>query len=122
MQPSEIIDPPHTRANLKLLETSIRKEFPISEQILAALPNVMMSLVASDKATKREKISAARVIVAMQNSNQPVVQAHIHKHVQEISLDHQPPLEPAADGPITIDERKRRCQERIDRLDKLGRI
>lgn len=114
---SALLEEPHTRGDLRMIGAAIKKGFDIPDAVLETLSKVMANIVVSG--STREKISAARVLVAMQNSNQPQIQQHLHAHADSYTTAQ--PLQ-AADGPITIDERKRRCQERIDRLDKLGRI
>jgi len=78
---TELIEPGHTRRNLRDLETKLRKGFAISDAMLQAAPLVMAGLLRNG--SNREKIAAARVMVAMHNSNNPQVQAHLHQHVSQ---------------------------------------
>lgn len=112
----EIIEPGHTRANCRTLETAIRNEFDIPDVVLKQAPIIMAKIMKDG--SNREKIAASRVIVAMQNSNQPNVQAHLHQHqaanpeaVQEMPV-----------GDMNLEEQRRRNSERITRLERLGRI
>lgn len=56
-----------------MLAKAIKDErFEIPEDVLTHAPAAMKRILDSEKATEREKISAARVLVAMVNSNRSV--------------------------------------------------
>ena len=118
----DIIDPPHTRANLKQLETAIVKGFDIPDVILEQSASRMAIIM--KEGTNREKIAAARVIVAMQNSNQPRMEAHLHQHYQAVAETAQPEPEIATHHEpevVDVERQRQRNAARLDRLKRLGR-
>jgi hypothetical protein len=62
-----LTDPAHTRGDLRQMESAIRKGWALSDKLLENLPKVLVEVVA--KGSMREKIAAARVLVAMKESN-----------------------------------------------------
>jgi hypothetical protein len=62
-----LTDPAHTRGDLRQMESAIRKGWALSDKLLENLPKVLVDVVA--KGSMREKIAAARVLVAMKESN-----------------------------------------------------
>lgn len=113
----DLIDPPHTRQNLKDLERAINKGFDIPDVILEQAASRMAVIMQSG--TNREKIAAARVIVAMQNSNQPQMQAHLHQHYSTAHADAAPEQEPEI---LDVERQRQRNAEKLDRIKRLGNI
>ena len=66
---SELIDPHHARQDLRTLEMAIRKGFKIPDAIFENAAAIMGQILA--KGNNREKVAAARVIVAMNAQNNP---------------------------------------------------
>jgi len=62
-----LTDPAHTRGDLRQMESAIRKGWALSDNVLENLPKVLVEVVA--RGSMREKIAAARVLVAMKESN-----------------------------------------------------
>ena len=75
-----LTDPAHTRGDLRQIETAIRKGWTIPEQVFEKAGLVISQILS--KGTAREKVAAARVLIAMneQNNPQPVLVAHQHIH------------------------------------------
>ena len=75
-----LTDPTHTRGDLRQIETAIRKGWAIPEQVFEKAGLVISQILS--KGTAREKVAAARVLIAMneQNNPQPVLVAHQHIH------------------------------------------
>lgn len=75
-----LTDPTHTRGDLRQIETAIRKGWAIPEQVFEKAGLVISQILT--KGTAREKVAAARVLIAMneQNNPQPVLVAHQHIH------------------------------------------
>ena len=75
-----LTDPTHTRGDLRQIETAIRKGWTIPEQVFEKAGLVISQILS--KGTAREKVAAARVLIAMneQNNPQPVLVAHQHIH------------------------------------------
>ena len=67
---ADLIDPHHTRRDLRQVETAIKKGWKIPDQIFEQAAIVIGKILASG--ADREKIAAARVLVAMNAQNNPV--------------------------------------------------
>jgi hypothetical protein len=100
-----LTDPKHTRGDLRQIESAIRKGWQIPDQLFEKAGLVIGQILS--KGSNREKVAAARVLIAMneQNSPTPVLVAHQHIHM-------------TGDKPETALEQKRR--ELSDRIAKLG--
>ncbi len=101
-----LTDPAHTRGDLRQMESAIRKGWQIPDALFERAGIVIGQILS--KGTNREKVAAARVLIAMneQNNPTPVVVAHQHLHV-------------AAQAPVETDlEQKRR--ELANRIARLG--
>jgi len=101
----EIIEPGHTRGNLRMLETQIRNGFEIPESLRKAAPMIVGKILRDG--TKREQIAAARVLVAMErvNNPQPVQHQHLHQHGLPEQVEGE-----------TFEQRRERLRERNRRL------
>lgn len=90
---SELIDPAHANRDLKHVEIALREDWNIPESIKENLSLVVWKIVLDKESSKRDKLSAARVLVAMKASNDRLkVQRHQHLHAvipvtQESELD-----------------------------------
>jgi len=80
----DILEPGHTRRNLKTLETAISRGFEIPENVLKTAPKVMGHIIATG--STREKIAAGRVLVAMVRASQPTTHLHAHAHAQDAPI------------------------------------
>jgi hypothetical protein len=100
-----LTDPKHTRGDLRQMESAIRKGWQIPDALFERAGIVIGQILS--KGTNREKVAAARVLIAMneQNNPTPVVVAHQHLHV-------------AAQAPVEsdIDQKRRELAGRIARL------
>jgi|LauGreDrversion4_2_1035121.scaffolds.fasta_scaffold1090645_2 hypothetical protein len=100
-----LTDPAHTRGDLRQMESAIRKGWQIPDALFERAGIVIGQILS--KGTNREKVAAARVLIAMneQNNPTPVVVAHQHLHV-------------AAQAPVEsdIDQKRRELAGRIARL------
>ena len=100
-----LTDPAHTRGDLRQMESAIRKGWQIPDSLFERAGLVIGQILATG--TNREKNAAARVLIAMneQNNPTPVVVAHQHLHV-------------AAQAPVEsdIDQKRRELAGRIARL------
>lgn len=56
------------RSDMKMIETAIKRNWPIPEEIMKSLP-LQMALIVKKSTTERNKIAAARVIIAMHGQN-----------------------------------------------------
>ena len=100
----EIIDPNHTRRDLRMLESVITNGWDIPAVLMKQLPIQMAKIVA--EGSRREAIGATRVIVAMHRQNNPQVSLHAHQHVAAQSVKQG----------ISFEERKQQLRERIARV------
>lgn len=105
---TEIIDEHHSRRDMRMLESAIRKGFDIPEQLLAAVPRVVGTLALKGK--PRDQLGAARVLVEMMKYNQalepqqPQPTQHVeHHHTHEL-------------GPVTADNFEQHRQARLARI------
>lgn len=64
---SDLIDPHHTRRDLRRLESAVQRGWVIPETLYENLARHLAQIVARGR--DREKIAAARVLVAMNDSN-----------------------------------------------------
>jgi hypothetical protein len=100
-----LTDPAHTRGDLRQMESAIRKGWQIPDALFERAGIVIGQILS--KGTNREKVAAARVLIAMneQNNPTPVVVAHQHLHV-------------AAQAPVEsdIDQKRSELAGRIARL------
>jgi hypothetical protein len=64
----EEIDQHHSRQQLRMAETAIKKGWDIPEQVLTALPKVAAKLALSGK--PRDQLAAMRVLIAMKQQNE----------------------------------------------------
>lgn len=64
---SELIDPHHSRRDLKRIESAVQRGWVIPESLYENLARHLAQIVARGR--DREKIAAARVLVAMNDSN-----------------------------------------------------
>lgn len=62
-----LTDPGHTRADLRIVETAIRKGWQIPDQLLEALPKVAGAMALKGK--PRDQIAAMKVLLAMKEQN-----------------------------------------------------
>jgi hypothetical protein len=63
----EEIDQHHSRQQLRMAETAIKKGWDIPEQLMSALPKVAGAMAINGSA--REKIAAMKVLIAMKEQN-----------------------------------------------------
>ena len=102
------------KQDLRLISQAVAGEWSIPEPAMRLVPAKMISILA--RGSNREATAAARVLASLNKQNQgPVPNQHLHVH--------QPgavPETPTED--LTIDELRARHRERIDRLQRLGRI
>lgn len=103
-----LTDPHNRRSDIRMIGMAIRRGWKIPEAIMDQLPKVLANLVVKSE-DDRTKIGAARVLVAMHGQNQseePVTKFVEHHHAHEL-------------GPVTgetIDERRIRLHQQLDRL------
>lgn len=104
---AELIDPHHVRRDLRQLESAIRKGFVIADVIYERTASTLAQILAKGK--DRDKIAAARVIVALAEFNeklqpQPQHIKHHHTHdigpVTEANIDQQRAARLARHGAI----------------------
>ena len=106
--PTILTDAHHRRSDLRMIGMAIRRGWKIPETIMEQLPEVLANL-ATKSEDDRTRIGAARVLVAMHGQNQneePVTKYVEHHHAHEL-------------GPVTgetIDERRARLHQQLDRL------
>jgi hypothetical protein len=113
IHPDEVIEPGHTRRNLRKLEQQISR-FEVSESLLVNLPKVMGQIAATG--SKREKIAATRCIIAMVRANnpQPVQHQHLHQHSEDDLSG------PDTSEGVDFEQRKQQLRDRIRRLTQSG--
>ena len=95
-------------SDIKRLEQAFRNQWEMPETIWRAVPQIMAKIIGTG--TPRERVAAARVLVAMQSQNNPPQPkmsfvAHQHKHEA-----------PQPVNASNMDERRRQLRSRIDRL------
>lgn len=84
MSHTEILtNPGHARGDLRTLERGIRKGWDIPEAVFQKAAVIIANVL--QHGTNREKIAAARALVAMneQNNPDPVIIAHQHQHLHQ---------------------------------------
>ena len=100
-----LTDSRHTRSDLRMIETAIRKGWKIPDELLETLPTTAAEIATRGK--PRDQIAAMSLLVKMKEQNdkaepQPTQKVeHSHKHLHEL-------------GPVTADnllEHKRRLLE-----------
>jgi len=107
------------RTELRDLETGIRKGWAIPPETLAAVPEKMLNIV--QHGNHREATAAARVLVAMAQHNAapgPSSALHLHQHQTAEPLGFK--IDP--DEPFNLEARKAELRQRIERLQRLGRL
>lgn len=107
MSSTELLtDTTHTRGDLQMLQTAIRKGWAIPDHIYEKAGLVISQILA--KGTNREKVAAARVLIAMneQNNPQPVLVAH--QHIHQVKADNT--------TETAIEQKRRELSGRIARL------
>tara|TARA_R110002020_G_scaffold281963_1_gene497602 strand:+ start:839 stop:1198 length:360 start_codon:yes stop_codon:yes gene_type:complete len=111
----EIIEPGHTRGNLKIVEQQITNQyFDLPETLLKGLPKLMGQIAATG--TKREQIAATRCVIAMMKANnpQPVQHQHLHQHESGKMTE-------ALEGE-TVEQRRQILRSRNQRTHRVSRI
>jgi len=100
-----LTDPAHTRNDLRQVETAIRKGWQIPDQLFEKAAIVAQTILV--KGSNREKVAALRVLLAMneQNNPTPVLVAHQHLHMTG-----------GTNPESTIDQKRRELSDRIARL------
>ena len=68
-----LTDPKHTRGDLRQVETAIRKGWQIPDQLFEKAAIVAQTILV--KGSNREKVAALRVLLAMNEQNNPTPQA-----------------------------------------------
>ena len=98
-----LTDSRHTRSDLRMIETAIRKGWKIPDDLLETLPTTAAEIAAKGK--PRDQIAAMSLLVKMKEQNdkaEPQATKQVeHHHVHEL-------------GPVTADnllEHKRRLLE-----------
>ena len=102
------------RSELRDLETAIRNRWTIPTEILTAVPQRMLEFV--EHGSKREAVSAAKVLVSLIKHNaalEPSPSLHLHQH-QVAAEDKKP------DEPFNLERARQKNFERIERLGRLG--
>lgn len=103
-----LTDAKHSRSDLRLIETAIRKGWQIPDQLLEALPKT--AAVIALKGKPREQIAAMSLLVKMKEQNEkadPQPQQVQHTHVHEL-------------GPVTADNIEQHRQLRLERIARLS--
>lgn len=98
----------HTRGDLQMVRTAIRKGWQIPDQLLEALPKVAGAMALKGK--PRDQIAAMKVLLAMKEQNEsaePTFQQVEHHHTHDI-------------GPVTEDNIEAQRAKRLARL--AGRV
>ena len=104
-----LTDPGHSREDLRMVETAIRKGWQIPDQLLEALPKVAGAMALKGK--PRDQIAAMKVLLAMKEQNEstePTYQQIEHHHTHELS-------------PVTAENFERSKQQLAERIARLGR-
>ena len=105
-----LADPQRVRGDLRKIEQGIRQGWSIPEAVFQKAAVIIANIL--QNGTNREKIAAARALVAMneQNNPDPVIIAHSHQHQH---LHVQPT--PAQQGE-DLERKRRELSGRIARL------
>jgi hypothetical protein len=100
-----LTDPKHTRGDLRQVETAIRKGWQIPDQLFEKAAIVAQTILV--KGSNREKVAALRVLLAMneQNNPTPVLVANQHLHMTG-----------GTNPESAIDQKRRELSDRIARL------
>lgn len=84
-----LADHGHTRSDLRLVETAIRKGWQIPDQLLEALPKVAGAMAL--KGNPRDQIAAMKVLLAMKEQNEkPEVRLHQPMINVGVQIDNAP--------------------------------
>lgn len=111
MATTEILtDPHHVRGDLRKIEQGIRQGWSIPDAVFQKAAIIIAGIL--QNGTNREKIAAARALVAMneQNNPDPVIIAHQHQHLHQ----HVQPV--TALQETDIERKRRELSGRIARL------
>jgi len=79
-----LTDPSHSRADLAMVETAIRKGWQIPEQLLEALPRVAGAMALKGK--PRDQIRAIEVILRMKEQNEKSITTQKSGRSQTINV------------------------------------
>lgn len=104
-----LTDPGHARADIRLVETAIRKGWQIPDQLFEVLPKVAGAMAVKGK--PRDQIAAMKVLLAMKEQNEsaePIPQQIEHHHTHEL-------------GPVTANNFAESKQQLAERIARLGR-
>ena len=75
----DLLDPPHVRAGLNLVGQAVRNQWDIPESVYKQLGARINRILKTG--TPREKLAAAKVLLAMSAANdRPLIQQHQHVH------------------------------------------
>ena len=80
-----LTDPGHTRQDLQMIRTAIRKGYDISDELLSALPKIAGALMLDKSQKGQVRLKAIETIMAMHEYNQAAVEQpkqveHHHTH------------------------------------------
>ena len=102
------------KRDLRLISQAVAGEWDIPEPARRLVPAKMISILG--RGSNREATAAARVLAVLAKQNMgPVPNQHLHVH--QPGAVHETPTED-----MNLDELRARNRERIDRLQRLGRI
>jgi hypothetical protein len=79
-----LTDPKHTRGDLRQVETAIRKGWQIPDQLFEKAAIVAQTILV--KGSNREKVAALRVLLAMNEQNNPTPQAKKPKQGMTVNV------------------------------------
>ena len=84
---ADLIDPHHTRRDLRMIETAISKGWTIPDQLMTALPKVAGALAINGE--PREQIAAMQVLLKMksQNDQQQIARATIQQQTINVGVN-----------------------------------
>ena len=66
---SELVDPSHIGRDAKLIGRAIKAGWPIRQEIVDSLPDLMHSIAEDGEESVRDRVAAAKVLVAMKAAN-----------------------------------------------------
>ena len=101
-----LTDTTHTRGDLQMIQTAIRKGWAIPDHIYEKAGLVISQILA--KGTNREKVAAARVLIAMNEQNNPSPVLVAHQHIHQVKAD--------STTETAIEQKRRELSGRIARL------
>jgi hypothetical protein len=98
-----LTDVKRARGDLRMLQSAIRKGWAIPDHVYEKAGVVIAQILA--KGSNREKVAAARVLIAMNEQNNPSPVLVAHQHIHQVATEE-----------TALEQKRRELSGRIARL------